>query len=75
LTKRRCSRARLCAALSASALILVHKHPGGDPSPSKADIAITRKIAAAAAVMNIAVHDHLIIGRNGEKSFKAMGLL
>jgi DNA repair protein RadC len=61
--------------LSAAALILVHNHPSGDPSPSQADIAITREIVAAAKVMNIAVHDHLVIGRNGERSFKTMGLL
>ena len=61
--------------LSASAMILVHNHPSGDPSPSQADIAITREIVAAARTMNIAVHDHLIIGRHGERSFKTMGLL
>jgi DNA repair protein RadC len=54
---------------------MIHNHPSGDPSPSKADIAITQEIVKAASVMNIAVHDHLIIGRNGQKSFKTMGLL
>lgn len=61
--------------LSASGMILVHNHPSGDPSPSQADIAITREIVAAARTMNISVHDHLIIGRHGERSFKTMGLL
>jgi DNA repair protein RadC len=49
--------------LSASAIILVHNHPSGDPTPSRADIEITRKIVEAADKLSIAVHDHLIIGR------------
>ena len=53
----------------------LHNHPSGDPSPSAADIAITREIANAAKPLGITVHDHLVIGRNGEKSFKTMGLL
>jgi DNA repair protein RadC len=59
----------------ASAIILVHNHPSGDPTPSKADIAMTREIAAAAKALNIAVHDHLVIGRGGHASFKSLGLL
>jgi DNA repair protein RadC len=59
----------------ASALILVHNHPSGDPTPSRADIDMTREIAAAAKALKIAVHDHLVIGRNGHASFKALGLL
>jgi DNA repair protein RadC len=59
----------------ASAIILVHNHPSGDPTPSKADIAMTREIAAAAKALHIAIHDHLVIGRGGHASFKSLGLL
>ncbi len=61
--------------LSASALILVHNHPSGDPTPSRADIEMTREIAAAAKPLRIAVHDHLVVGRSGHASFKSLGLL
>jgi DNA repair protein RadC len=61
--------------LNASALILVHNHPSGDPAPSKADIAMTREVAAAAKALGIAIHDHLVIGRGGHASFKSLGLL
>src|SRR3954465_4693366 len=61
--------------LSASSVILVHNHPSGDPTPSKADIAMTREVAMAAKALNIAVHDHLVIGRGGHASFKSLGLL
>src|SRR5579859_4030791 len=61
--------------LAASAIILVHNHPSGDPTPSKADIAMTREIVAAAKALSIAVHDHLVIGRGGHASFKSLGLL
>ncbi len=61
--------------LAASALILVHNHPSGDPEPSPADIAMTEQIALAGRVLGIAVHDHLIIGRSKETSFRARGLL
>lgn len=61
--------------LGASAFILVHNHPSGDPTPSQADIAMTREIANAAKALKIALHDHLVIGRKGHVSFKAMGLL
>jgi len=61
--------------LSASALILVHNHPSGDPSPSREDVAMTQKIKEAAAVLNITLHDHLIIGRNGYSSLKKLELL
>ncbi|HEY5338307.1 MAG TPA: DNA repair protein RadC, partial [Rhizomicrobium sp.] len=50
--------------LGASALILVHNHPSGDPTPSRADIEMTRDIAAAAKSLRIALHDHLVIGRD-----------
>jgi DNA repair protein RadC len=61
--------------LSASALILVHNHPSGDPTPSKADIAMTREVVTAAKTLSITVHDHLVIGRGGHASFKSLGLL
>lgn len=61
--------------LNASALILVHNHPSGDPAPSKADITMTREVAAAAKALGITVHDHLVIGRGGHASFKTLGLL
>jgi len=61
--------------LLASAIILVHNHPSGDPTPSKADILMTREIAAAAKALGLAVHDHLVIGRSGHASFKSLGLL
>jgi DNA repair protein RadC len=61
--------------LNASALILVHNHPSGDPEPSQADIAMTEQIARAGQVMSISLHDHLIIGRARETSFRARGLL
>jgi DNA repair protein RadC len=61
--------------LGASAIILVHNHPSGDPTPSRADIEMTREIAGAAKALGIAVHDHLVIGRGGHASFKSLGLL
>lgn len=61
--------------LNASALILVHNHPSGDPTPSEADITMTRRIAHAAEVMGVTIHDHLVIGRGRETSFRAQGLL
>lgn len=61
--------------LSASALVLLHNHPSGDPTPSKADIDVTQKIIDAAATVNIAVHDHVIITETGHYSFKSFGLI
>ena len=61
--------------LGASAIILVHNHPSGDPTPSRQDIEMTREITAAAKALKIAVHDHLVIGRSGHASFKSLGLL
>jgi DNA repair protein RadC len=61
--------------LGATALVLVHNHPSGDPSPSKADIEMTRRIVEAAETVGIAVHDHLIIGKGEHTSFKTLGLL
>ena len=61
--------------LNASALILVHNHPSGDPTPSQADIDMTRQIVQAAGTLAISVHDHLIIGKSCELSFRSEGLL
>ena len=60
--------------LSASALILVHNHPSGDPTPSGADVHMTREIVEAGRSLRIAIHDHLVVGRDGVASFKALGL-
>ena len=61
--------------LGASALILVHNHPSGDPTPSKADIAVTQEIKKAAAVLGLTLHDHVIIGRNRHASLRELGLI
>jgi len=61
--------------LNASAMILVHNHPSGDPTPSEEDISMTNQIANAANALGISLHDHLIIGRSRELSFKSQGLL
>jgi DNA repair protein RadC len=67
--------ARRALELSASAVILVHNHPSGDPTPSPADIDMTRQVIEAGRVLKIAVHDHLVVGRDGVASFKALGLI
>jgi DNA repair protein RadC len=61
--------------LQASALILVHNHPSGDPTPSKADIAVTRDIVKPAQPLGVTVHDHLIIGRGRHVSLRDLGLI
>ncbi|MFD1794610.1 JAB domain-containing protein [Paracoccus aurantiacus] len=61
--------------LGASAIILVHNHPSGDPTPSQADITMTQRIQIGADVMGITVHDHLVIGAGREVSFRREGLL
>jgi DNA repair protein RadC len=61
--------------VSAAAMILVHNHPSGDPTPSRADIEMTRLIVQAAKSLSIEVHDHLIVGREGVTSFKSLGLM
>ena len=61
--------------LAASAIILVHNHPSGDPTPSNADIQMTAEIVNAAKALNISVHDHIIIGHEREASFRSLGLL
>lgn len=60
--------------LSASSVILVHNHPSGDPTPSGADITMTREVVEAGRALKISVHDHLVVGREGVASFKALGL-
>lgn len=61
--------------LGSAALILVHNHPSGSPEPSRQDIEITRQIAEAGKRLNIAVHDHIIIGTQGHSSLRAKGLI
>ncbi|SLN25049.1 hypothetical protein PSA7680_01081 [Pseudoruegeria aquimaris] len=61
--------------LNASALILVHNHPSGDPTPSQADITMTQQVQAAAEVLGLTLHDHLVIGHEREVSFRAEGYL
>lgn len=61
--------------LSASALILVHNHPSGDPTPSRADIDMTKTIIETCAPMGIVIHDHVIIGKDGHVSMKALQLI
>jgi DNA repair protein RadC len=59
----------------ATAIILVHNHPSGDPQPSQQDIKLTRDIVEACRHLRIAVHDHVIIGTSGHSSLRAMGLI
>ncbi|HWW63954.1 MAG TPA: DNA repair protein RadC [Sphingomonadaceae bacterium] len=61
--------------LSSAAIILVHNHPGGDPTPSRQDIQLTREVVEAGRPLGITVHDHVIIGANGHKSMRALGLI
>ena len=61
--------------LGATALIMVHNHPSGDPSPSKADIAMTKEVRDTIEKLGIVLHDHVIVGRGGIASFKSLGLL
>jgi DNA repair protein RadC len=61
--------------LNASAILMVHNHPSGDPKPSRADIEMTRKVKEAAATVNITLHDHVIVSRGGHTSFKSQGLM
>jgi DNA repair protein RadC len=61
--------------LNASALIMVHNHPSGDPKPSQADIEMTRKVKDAATAVGLTLHDHVIVSRGGHVSFKTQGLV
>lgn len=61
--------------LGATAVIMVHNHPSGDPTPSSADIEMTREVKEAGEKLGIQLHDHVIIGRRGHNSFKTLGLI
>jgi DNA repair protein RadC len=61
--------------LAATAVVLVHNHPSGDPTPSSADVKMTQDIIALAAPLGVAIHDHLIVGRHGHASLKGMRLI
>ncbi|MES2601634.1 MAG: JAB domain-containing protein, partial [Pseudomonadota bacterium] len=61
--------------LSATAIILVHNHPSGDPTPSTADIQMTKSIMSIASPLGISVHDHIIVGKNGHASLKGLRLM
>jgi len=61
--------------LSSSAVIMVHNHPSGDPTPSSADVEMTKQVIAAGRSLNVTVHDHLVVGRDGVASFKSLGLI
>ncbi len=61
--------------LSATAIVLVHNHPSGDPTPSRADIDMTKQIVEAAKLMGVTVHDHIIVGREGHVSLRGMRLI
>jgi DNA repair protein RadC len=61
--------------LNASAIIMVHNHPSGDPTPSKDDVAITKAVAAAAEKLGILLHDHVVVGRHGHASLRSLGLI
>ena len=61
--------------LAASAIIMVHNHPSGDPTPSQADIDMTRQVGAALAQVDIALHDHVIVGKNRHTSFRTQRLM
>jgi DNA repair protein RadC len=62
-------------ALGATALIIVHNHPSGDPTPSQQDIRLTRDLVEAGRHMKVTVHDHVIVGASGRSSMRAMGLI
>jgi DNA repair protein RadC len=61
--------------LSATALVLVHNHPSGDPTPSRADIEMTKQIEHTAKPLGILLHDHIIVGKQGHASFRGLGLI
>ncbi len=61
--------------LSATAIVLVHNHPSGDPTPSRAYIEMTRQIVAAAKPLGVLVHDHIIVGKQGHSSLRGLGLI
>ena len=59
----------------ATAIIIVHHHPSGDPTPSLADVKLTRELAEAGRHMKVTVHDHIIVGAQGRSSIRALGLM
>lgn len=61
--------------LGSSAIVLVHNHPSGDPTPSRADIEMTKQIVTAAKNLGIVVHDHIIVGKQGHANFRGLGLI
>lgn len=61
--------------LGATALILVHNHPSGDHMPSQSDVDMTRDVIRAAAALDVVIHDHIIVSKNGHSSFKSLGLI
>lgn len=61
--------------VAAKSMIIVHNHPSGDPTPSRADIDMTRQVIDAARALDLTVHDHLVVGRDGVASFKQLGLM
>lgn len=61
--------------LSASAIIMVHNHPSGDPTPSRADIDMTKQVAEAAEPLGVTLHDHIIVAKSGHVSFRSLGLI
>ena len=61
--------------LSATAIVLVHNHPSVDPTPSRADIEMTKQIVSSAKNLGIVVHDHIIVGKQGHASFRGLGLI
>ena len=61
--------------LASASVILVHNHPSGDPTPSRADVEMTRQVIEAARTLGLSVHDHLVVGREGVASFRSLGLI
>lgn len=75
LLGRRCAPTRRALELSSTAIVLVHNHPSGDPTPSRADFEMTKQIVGAAKNLGIVVHDHIIVGKQGHASFRGLGLI
>ena len=61
--------------VGATAIIMVHNHPSGDPTPSKADVSMTEQVRDAGELLGITLHDHVVISKSGHESFRSMGLL
>lgn len=61
--------------LGSAALILIHNHPSGDPEPSRQDVSLTRELIAAGKALGITIHDHVVVGSNGQASLKSLGLI